>query len=135
MEDVKVTLADLEKAPTVDSGDIPAEIVKHANDADEAMKAFQGHEGQVIVLDEATNKRLLRKIDLHLMPVDHHRFCGRDECRLMRMITVAMCHIRTQLSRQYGIRSGMRNRTKLMGTRNHSVIRQCHGHKKGYTSG
>lgn len=70
MEDEKkAPLADLEFAPTYDSSDIPAEIIKHANDADEAMKAFQGHEGETMVLDEATNKRLLRKIDMHLMPV------------------------------------------------------------------
>ncbi len=76
MEDEKqVTSADLEKAPTVDSGDIPTEIIKHANDADEAMRAFQGHEGEVIVLDEATNKRLLRRIDMHLMPVYQPRCC------------------------------------------------------------
>ena len=71
MDDKKrVPRADLEKALTVDSGDIPAVVLKHANDADEAMKAFNGREGEVVVLDEATNKRLLRKIDLHLMPVN-----------------------------------------------------------------
>lgn len=68
-EEKKAPPADLELAPTYDSGDVPAEIIKHANDADEAMKAFQGHEGEIIVLDEATNKRLLKKIDMHLMPV------------------------------------------------------------------
>ena len=47
----------------------PVVILKHSQDADEAMKAFAGFEGEVLVLDEATNKRLLRKIDLHLMPV------------------------------------------------------------------
>ena len=74
MEDEKkIAPVDLEKAPTNDSGDIAPEIMKHANDADEAMKAFQGHEGEIMVLDEATNKRLLRKIDLHLMPVRHRQ--------------------------------------------------------------
>ena len=47
----------------------PVVILKHTDDADEAMKAFAGHEGEILVLDEATNKKLLRKIDLHLMPV------------------------------------------------------------------
>ena len=37
--------------------------------ADEAMKAFEGDDAHPIVLDEATNKRLLRKIDLHIMPL------------------------------------------------------------------
>ena len=69
MHEKEVSPVGLEKAPTINSSDIPAEIIKHANDADEAMKAFKGHEGEVIVLDEATNKRLLRRIDLHLMPV------------------------------------------------------------------
>ena len=44
-------------------------ILKHSHDADEAMKAFEGYDGEVIHIDEATNKRLLRKIDLHIMPL------------------------------------------------------------------
>lgn len=46
-----------------------ARVLKHANDADEAMKAFVGREGEVIHIDEATNKRLLRIIDWNLMPL------------------------------------------------------------------
>ncbi|KAG8532450.1 uncharacterized protein KY384_002327 [Bacidia gigantensis] len=34
---------------------------------DEAMKAFG--DGEVLHIDEATNKRLLRRIDLHIMPL------------------------------------------------------------------
>lgn len=45
------------------------EILKHSRDADEAMKAFEGSNGEIIHIDEATNKRLLRKIDLHIMPL------------------------------------------------------------------
>lgn len=41
-------------------------------DADEAMRAFAGYEGTGEMMDEATNRRLLRKIDLRIMPV-----CGR----------------------------------------------------------
>ncbi|KAF2088410.1 MFS general substrate transporter [Saccharata proteae CBS 121410] len=48
---------------------LPEQILKHSHDADAAMKAFMEHRGQVIELDEATNKRLLRKIDWHLMPL------------------------------------------------------------------
>lgn len=44
-------------------------ILNHALDADEALKAFIGHEGEHLVLDEETNRRLLRKIDWHIMPV------------------------------------------------------------------
>ena len=40
---------------------------KYTHDADEAMKAFE--EGEIEVLDEATNKRLLRAIDFSIMPV------------------------------------------------------------------
>jgi len=46
---------------------VGAKIVKHSHDADEAMKAFEN--GEVIEIDEATNKRLLRIIDWHLMPL------------------------------------------------------------------
>ena len=55
--------------PSTTSPQEPVIILKHTQDADEAMKAFAGYEGEVLVLDEKTNKRLLRKIDLHLMPV------------------------------------------------------------------
>jgi ACS family allantoate permease-like MFS transporter len=48
---------------------VPAQILKHSHDADEAMKAFLNHKGEVLHIDEATNKRLLRRIDLHLMPL------------------------------------------------------------------
>ena len=61
---------DVEKDPlSADGGAPPEKVLKHANDADEAMKAFEGHEGEVLILDEATNRRLLRKIDLNILPV------------------------------------------------------------------
>ena len=56
-------------ANAIKEGRAPEEIVKHSHDADEAMKAFEGHEGQIIEIDEATNKRLLRRIDWNLIPV------------------------------------------------------------------
>ncbi|PGH23664.1 hypothetical protein AJ80_02270 [Polytolypa hystricis UAMH7299] len=51
--------------------EVPPEnqVSQHAHDADEAMKAFEGLDGQPIVLTEADNKRLLRRIDWHLMPL------------------------------------------------------------------
>ncbi|KAL8823959.1 MAG: hypothetical protein Q9191_005414, partial [Dirinaria sp. TL-2023a] len=60
---------DLEKEPIhVEDGHVPPErVLKHSQDADEAMKAFE--DGQIEVIDEATNRRLLRTIDLHLMPL------------------------------------------------------------------
>ena len=42
-------------------------VLAHSHDADEAMKAFES--GEVIEIDEATNKRLLRRIDLHMLPL------------------------------------------------------------------
>ncbi len=53
----------------IDDGAPPSKVLKHSHDADEAMKAFEGHEGQMLVLDEVTNKRLLRMIDLNIMPL------------------------------------------------------------------
>lgn len=48
-------------------------ILKHSHDADAAFKAFADHQGAVLEIDEATNRRLLRKIDWHLMPVSLKR--------------------------------------------------------------
>ena len=52
-------------------GHVDERIHEHSHDADEALKAFAGHEGQVIQIDDATNRALLRKIDWHLIPVGH----------------------------------------------------------------
>lgn len=56
-------------ADAIRNGSVDKTILQHAGDGDEALKAFMSHPGQVIELDEATNKRLLRKIDWNLMPV------------------------------------------------------------------
>ncbi|KAI4113407.1 MAG: hypothetical protein LQ338_008181 [Usnochroma carphineum] len=48
---------------------VPEKVAKHANDADEALRAFAGHEGEMLELDASTSKRLLKRIDLHLMPL------------------------------------------------------------------
>ena len=70
MEDEKaIAYQDVEKDTIRRGSGAPKEVLKHSNDADEAMKAFEGHDGEVIVVDQATNKRLLRKIDLNIMPV------------------------------------------------------------------
>jgi ACS family allantoate permease-like MFS transporter len=44
-------------------------LLKHSHDADAAMMAFEGMDGQVVELTEEKNKALLRKIDWHMMPV------------------------------------------------------------------
>ena len=51
------------------SSAVPELIVKHSKDADEAMKAFHGYDEEPLFLDSAENRRLLRRIDLHLMPL------------------------------------------------------------------
>lgn len=59
-------------------------ILKHSHDADAAMKAFEGMDGQVIELTPEKNKALLRKIDWHLMPVSSsmpQEFSNADTCR------------------------------------------------------
>ncbi|KAF2258116.1 membrane transporter [Lojkania enalia] len=48
---------------------VQEKILKHSHDADAAMKAFEQYDGQSLELTPETNKRLLRKIDLHLMPI------------------------------------------------------------------
>ena len=42
-------------------------ILEHSHDADEAMKAFEN--GEIIEISEADNKRLLRIIDRHMLPI------------------------------------------------------------------
>lgn len=46
-------------------------VLKHAdkNDADEAYKVLVGHESETIVITPEEEKKLLRKIDLNLMPL------------------------------------------------------------------
>ena len=61
-------IVEMEKGPIALENENPASRVqKHGHDADEAMKAFA--EGEVEIIDEATNKRLLRTIDFNIMPV------------------------------------------------------------------
>lgn len=69
MEAVRTGGDDIEKEAYRRGSGALEKVLKHAHDADEAMKAFEGHEGEAIVIDEATNRRLLGKIDLNIMPV------------------------------------------------------------------
>ncbi|KAL1966662.1 hypothetical protein VTN77DRAFT_3859 [Rasamsonia byssochlamydoides] len=64
--------ADPEKQPAQREDVVAAiskTILQHSHDGDEALKAFIGHEGEVFVIDEATNRRLLRIIDWNLIPI------------------------------------------------------------------
>ena len=58
-----------EAQPTDLKKGINEKLVKHSHDADAAMKAFEGMDGQVLELTPEKSKELLRKIDWHLMPV------------------------------------------------------------------
>ena len=60
------TIVDVEKDV---KGHVDPKLKEHAQDADEALKAFQELHGEAIELDAATNKRLLRTIDWHMMPI------------------------------------------------------------------
>jgi ACS family allantoate permease-like MFS transporter len=60
--------ADVEKV-AAPAQHVDSTIMKHSHDADEALKAVEGTDGQVITIDEATNKRLLKIIDWHMMPL------------------------------------------------------------------
>jgi ACS family allantoate permease-like MFS transporter len=62
---------ELSRKTTYGEGETKATRFKHAdpNDGDEALKAFVGHEGETIVLTPELERKLLRKIDLNLMPV------------------------------------------------------------------
>lgn len=67
-----MTNADPEKQPAQREDTVAAvskTIIKHSHDGDEALKAFIGREGEVIEIDEATNRRLLRIIDWNLIPI------------------------------------------------------------------
>ena len=64
-------MTELTPKATLGDGELVDEMFKHAdpNDGDEALKAFQGHDGETIVMTPEMEKKLLRKIDLNLMPV------------------------------------------------------------------
>lgn len=63
-----VTVDDAQRRPGL-KGKINETLLKHSHDADAAMQAFEGLDGQVVELTEEKRKALLWKIDLHLMPV------------------------------------------------------------------
>jgi ACS family allantoate permease-like MFS transporter len=63
-------VAELSRNTTYGDGEVKDPIFIHAdpNDGDDALKAFAGHEGETIVMTPEMEKKLLRKIDLNLMP-------------------------------------------------------------------
>lgn len=61
----------LSQRTTFGDGEVQEIRFKHAdpNDGDEALKAFVGHDGESFVMTPEMEKKLLRKIDWHIMPV------------------------------------------------------------------
>jgi hypothetical protein len=110
-KDLPAPLADV-----IRNGSVDKAILQHAGDADEALKAFMSHPGEVIELDEATNKRLLRKIDWNLMPV--HFFAIPPI--LVTMLIAHTGHV-------------YRLRIELLG-QDDVIICLCHGLEKRHTS-
>lgn len=64
-------VAQLTPQATIENGEVKEPRFVHAdlNDGDIALKAFAGHEGEMIVMTPEAEKALLRKIDWNLMPV------------------------------------------------------------------
>ena len=60
---------DVEKEIGAREKEVNVTLEKHAHDEDEAMKAVDEMNGELVEVDEQTNKRLLRTIDYHLMPI------------------------------------------------------------------
>lgn len=59
-------------------------ILRHELDADDALKGFVEVDGADIVLDEATTKQRLRRVDMMLLPVRKRREGeGRKERRIL----------------------------------------------------
>lgn len=59
---------DLDQTPTLAVAE-KGEVIEI--DADEALNAVAGLDTAALQIDEETERRLLRKIDLNLMPVSH----------------------------------------------------------------
>lgn len=60
---------DVETAMDIKEKHVDPTLEKHAHDADEAMKALEELHGESLDLDESTNRRLLKIIDWHMMPI------------------------------------------------------------------
>jgi hypothetical protein len=92
---------DLSPKGTLGEGDVL--ILKHAdlNDADEAMKAFEGIEADSIVMTLEMERKLLRKIDRNIMPVHLiHSFCFVSCVFLANRYIATLRRLRPQLSGQ-----------------------------------
>jgi ACS family allantoate permease-like MFS transporter len=82
---------ELSPKATIDNGEVKPTRLLHANpdDGDLALKAFLGHEGELITMTPEQEKALLRKIDWHIMPV-----CAFLENNVTNMLTLkCRCYV------------------------------------------
>lgn len=91
----------------------PVEKPKQGHEADEAFNAIEELQGEAIDLDSGTNKRLLKIIDWHLMPI--------------------MCFVygMNYLDSMFAFHSAPRIMCTNDG-RNNTLLRQYHGYQDGY---
>nr|POF27635.1 hypothetical protein CFP56_71444 [Quercus suber] len=69
-DDEKLSTGESVSAVSPKATTTTATLLEHSRDGDEALQAFRDRDaGEVIEIDEATNRRLLRKIDWNMMPV------------------------------------------------------------------
>jgi MFS transporter, ACS family, DAL5 transporter family protein len=97
--------------------------ILNPDDADEAMKAFAGLEGQVITIDAETNRRLLRIIDWHMMPLmccvyGLNFLDSAEKPFLSQIVDYFSCRIDAD----------------ALFRRNNIVVRKCHGDSSRYPS-
>ncbi|KAF3913437.1 hypothetical protein ABW21_db0206037 [Orbilia brochopaga] len=81
------------------SNAIVTKIIAHSDNADDALKAFEGYDHGVKI-DPETNRKLLRKIDLHIMPL---------------LCVVYMLQFVDKVSLSYGSVTGLRQDLHLVG--------------------
>ncbi|KAK6352709.1 hypothetical protein TWF696_004712 [Orbilia brochopaga] len=78
---------------------IVTQIIAHSDDADDALKAFANYDHGVSI-DQETNRKLLRKIDLNIMPL---------------LCIVYMLQFVDKVSLSYGSVTGLRQDLHLVG--------------------
>lgn len=71
MSDIEKSIETSPPPGDPEKASITAGIIKHAdrNDADEALKILEGENGEVVEITAEDERKLLRKIDLHIMPL------------------------------------------------------------------
>jgi hypothetical protein len=118
---------DIERSKRVDPT-----MEKHSHDADEAMKVFDEMQGEAIELDESTNRRLLKIIDWHMMPI----MCCIYGMNYLDSMLPPLLHLHLGLICISILLSPHGRRPMIFGLmlmllalyRNDPILRECHGH-------